>query len=98
MRSLGPLGGVGNRWQAVAVRYREFWDLVDEVLGPAHGRVLTAELRVGGLGDRTADVALAEGVEPRDVWHAICDELGIPEAQRWGANRRRTAPPRRSGA
>lgn len=93
-----PREGSRDAWQAGGVRYREFWDLVDEVLGRAHGRVLTAQLRVGGLGDRTADAALADGAEPRDVWHAICDELGIPESQRWGADRRRNAPPRRREA
>ena len=80
------------------MRYSDFWALVDEVLGRAHGRVLTAQLRLGALGDRTAEAALAENEDPRDVWHALCDELEIPDSQRWGADRRRTAPPRRAGA
>jgi len=77
------------------VRYSEFWALVDEVLGRAHGRVLAASLRLGALEDRTAEDALAGGTDPRDVWHALCDELEIPEARRWGAGTRRAAPPRR---
>lgn len=80
------------------MRYREFWELVDEVLGRAHGRVLVRDLRLGGLGDRTGAQALDDGAEPREVWHALCDELDIPEARRWGADRRRPAPPRRAGA
>ena len=85
-------------WQADPVRYSEFWALVDEVLGRAHGRVLAGSLRLGALGDRTAEVALAEHEDPRDVWHALCDELEIPDSRRWGSNLRRTAPPRRAGA
>jgi hypothetical protein len=77
------------------VRFREFWQLVDEVLGSAHGRELTRSLVLGGLDHRTAVQALDDGVEPRFVWHALCDELDIPDAQRWGADTRRQAPPRR---
>lgn len=77
------------------VRYREFWQLVDEVLGSAHGRVLVHELVLQRLGDRTAEQALDAGTDPRDVWHALCDELDIPDAQRWGSDRYRQAPPAR---
>jgi hypothetical protein len=77
------------------VRYREFWQLVDEVLGSAHGRVLVADLVLTGLDQRTAQQALDDGVEPRDVWHALCDELDIPDARRWGSDRHRQAPPHR---
>ena len=79
------------------MRYSEFRELVDDVLGPAHGGVLVASLRLGVLGDRTAQAALADGVEPRDVWHALCDELDVPDERRWGTGRRRAAPPRRAG-
>jgi hypothetical protein len=77
------------------VRYREFWQLVDEVLGSAHGRALVHELVLLPLGDRTPEQALDAGVDPRDVWHALCDELDIPEPQRWGHDQHRQAPPRR---
>jgi len=77
------------------VRFREFWQLVDEVLGSAHGRELTRSLVIGALDDRTPEQALDAGVEPRVVWHALCDELDIPEPQRWGTDPGRQAPPRR---
>jgi len=77
------------------VRYREFWELVDEVLGSAHGRALTHELVLARLDGRTPEQALDAGVEPRDVWHALCDELDVPEPRRWGSDHHRQAPPRR---
>ncbi|HEY0187136.1 MAG TPA: DUF3046 domain-containing protein [Cellulomonas sp.] len=77
------------------MRYREFWLLVDEVLGSAHGRTLAHELVLPTLDQRTAEQALDDGVEPRDVWHAMCDELDVPDDRRWGADRHRQAPPRR---
>ncbi|MEN0127855.1 MAG: DUF3046 domain-containing protein [Brevundimonas sp.] len=77
------------------MRLREFWQLVDEVLGSAHGRELARSMVLGSLDQRTAVVALDDGVDPRTVWHAMCDELEIPDAQRWGSDARRPAPPRR---
>jgi len=90
---LGVVSVGGGR--LVGVRYREFWDLVDDVLGRAQGRVMVAELVVGGLDGRTAQQALDDGVDPRDVWHALCDELDVPDPQRWGTDVHRQAPPRR---
>jgi len=77
------------------VRYREFSDLVDEVFGPAYGQALVREQVLPRLGDRTPAQALEAGAEPRDVWHALCDALDVPEPQRWGSDTRRQAPPPR---
>jgi len=71
-------------WQAGWVRYREFDDLVTEVLGAVQGPVQVRTLHLGALADRTAAQALADGVEPAAVWHALADELGIDDAHRWG--------------
>ncbi|GAA4628445.1 MULTISPECIES: DUF3046 domain-containing protein [Cellulomonas] len=76
------------------MRYREFTDLVDDVLGRAQGRLLVDELVLDALGGRTAGAALADGTEPREVWHALCDALGLPDARRWGSDPHRQAPPR----
>jgi hypothetical protein len=76
------------------VRYREFWQLVDEVLGSAHGRALARDLVLFELQGRSAVQALEDGEEPRDVWHALCDAMEIPDARRWGQAARQ-APPRR---
>ena len=34
------------------------------------------------LGGRTVDQALAEGMEPKAVWHAVCEAFEIPEKSR----------------
>jgi hypothetical protein len=77
------------------VRYREFWQLVDEVLGEAQGREIVRTFVVGALDHRTAQRALDDGEEPRTVWHALCDELAIPQERRWGLDPHRQAPPPR---
>ncbi len=76
------------------MRNREFWQLVDEVFGPRYGRTLAADQVIGDLGDRTAAEAIEAGVEPRTVWHALCDAMDVPDEQRWGQDVRRPAPPR----
>lgn len=77
------------------MRYREFGELVDEVFGPAYGRTLVRELVLPRLEGRTPAEALESGVEPRVVWHALCDALDVPDTQRWGHDTRRPAPPAR---
>jgi len=77
------------------VRYREFAELVDEVFGPAYGRALVREQVLPRLDGRTPAEALEVGLEPRDVWHALCDALDVPEPDRWGRDDRRQAPPPR---
>lgn len=71
------------------MRYSEFWELVEEVFGPQVGRALAADQVIGALGDRTSEQALDAGVDPRTVWFALCDAMGVPPAQRWGDDRRR---------
>jgi hypothetical protein len=77
------------------VRYREFWELVDEVFGDAYGRTLASDQVLTALENRTAAQAIDDGVEPRIVWHALCDALDVPDARRWGRDEHRQAPPAR---
>jgi Protein of unknown function (DUF3046) len=77
------------------VRYREFWELVDEVFGPTYGRTLAADQVLTALGDRTAAQAVEDGLEPKVVWHALCDAMDVPDSRRWGQNKNRQAPPAR---
>lgn len=67
---------------------------MEEVFGPTYGRTLAGDQVLTELGSLTAAQALEEGVEPRMVWHALCDAMDVPDAQRWGTDRNRQAPPR----
>ena len=77
------------------MRNREFWQLVDEVVGASYGRTLAADQVLSALGDRTVEQAIEDGVEPRVVWHALCDAMDVPDARRWGTDANRQAPPPR---
>jgi hypothetical protein len=66
------------------VRSSEFWTLVDEEFGRAHGRTLAREHVLFELGNQTPEQALAAGVPERTVWFAMCDALDVPAERRWG--------------
>jgi hypothetical protein len=48
---------------------------------------LTADLVLAALDGRTAAQALDDGVPPREVWLALCDETDVPASHRYGAGR-----------
>ena len=66
------------------MRISEFWELVDGEFGRTHGRSLAHDHVLFRLGNRTAEQALADGEDTRDVWFALCDALDVPESRRWG--------------
>lgn len=63
----------------------EFLRAVDDEFGP-RATSLLADLVLAPLG-RTADEAIADGVAPREVWMALCEEADVPVARRHGAGR-----------
>lgn len=77
------------------MRLSEFRGLVCEVFGDTYASTLCREMALTGLDSLTADEALAKGVAPRDVWHALCDQMDVPESQRRGLDPRQIVPPRR---
>lgn len=56
---------------------------IDDEFG-ARAATLTTDLVLGAFG-RTAAEALDDGIDPRAVWDALCDETDVPEARRHGA-------------
>ena len=52
-----------------------------------------ADLVLGALGGRTADEALAAGVDAGAVWLALCEAGDVPPARRHGVGL--AEPPRR---
>jgi Protein of unknown function (DUF3046) len=73
------------------VRHSDFWLLMDDVFGASYARTLASDQVLGALADRTAVQALADGLEPRAVWRALCDAMEIPEQRRWGSEQPRSS-------
>ena len=55
--------------------------------GESYTQVLLKDLVIPELGDKTPTQALDQGVEPRDVWLAICRAESVPESRWHGLNK-----------
>ena len=64
------------------MRLSQFNTLMTDEFGPAYSQVIARDLVLGALGDRTAEVALAAGEDPKDVWLALCEANNVPR-ERW---------------
>ena len=65
------------------MRVSEFWRAVSDEFG-AYGAVVTNDLVLESLGDRTANQALAAGVAPYLVWLTLCEAADVPPSRRYG--------------
>jgi hypothetical protein len=68
------------------MRRSEFLRAVDGEFG-GQAPSLVSDLVLSALESRTAEEALDAGVPPRDIWLALCTEMDVPEARRYGAGR-----------
>ena len=64
------------------MRLTVFWDKMRAQFGAASAASVATDHVLSGLGGRTVDQALAEGIEPKTVWHAVCEAFEIPEKSR----------------
>jgi hypothetical protein len=64
------------------VRLTVFWDKMRGQFGDSYAASVAKDYVLAGLGSRTVDQALADGVDPKDVWRAVCEAFEIPERSR----------------
>lgn len=64
------------------MRLTEFQELLHTEFGTARGDALLADHVILSLGGRTGAAAIEAGVDPRDVWRALCAEFDVPR-NRW---------------
>ncbi len=53
-----------------------------EQFGEAYTQSLAKDYVLEGLGSRTVQQALADGVGPKEVWRAVCEAFDIPASMR----------------
>jgi hypothetical protein len=74
-----------KRWLTLGrlgrVRLTEFQELVEGQFGPVRGASLLVDHVLSGFGGRTAAQAIEDGVDPRDVWRALCADFDVPRDQ-----------------
>ena len=75
------------------MRLSQFNELMNDEFGREYAAVISRDLVLGALLDKTADQAMAEGMDPREIWLAICDSAGVPKNRWHGANRDKKIKP-----
>jgi len=63
------------------VRLTEFNELVDNQFGTVRAQSLLVDHVLTGFDGRTAAQAIESGVDPRDVWRALCADFDVPRDQ-----------------
>lgn len=72
MTAVGMLAGV---------RLTEFNERVVLRFGTVYGASVLVDHVLPGFNGRTAAQAIEDGVEPRDVWRALCVDFDVPREQ-----------------
>jgi hypothetical protein len=61
------------------MRLSEFWALMEQEFGAGYAAIVARSHALGPLQGRTVEVALEEGLPPRQVWEAVVREMQVPE-------------------
>ena len=69
------------------MRLSQFNELMVDEFGLEYSSVIRRDLVLGELGDLTADKAIVGGVDPKDVWLAVCRTSGVPKERWHGLNK-----------
>jgi hypothetical protein len=71
-----------------SVRHSDFEMLMIDEFGSEYAAVLLRDLALTELDDRTGSQALADGIDPREIWLAICRAQNVPEERWLGLNKK----------
>jgi len=63
------------------VRLTEFHELVEGRFGQVRGASMLVDHVLAGFGGRTAAQAIEDGIDPREVWRALCADFDVPRDQ-----------------
>jgi hypothetical protein len=50
--------------------------------GETYAESVAKDQVIAALGDRTVDQALADGVDAKTIWRAVCDTFDVPQRLR----------------
>jgi hypothetical protein len=64
------------------VRLTHFRQLMADEFGAVRAGSISRDHVFSALDGRTVEQALGAGVEPRDVWRAVCAEFEVPAERR----------------
>jgi Protein of unknown function (DUF3046) len=78
-------GGAGKGLRATTVervRLTYFRELMEGEFGIARAAAVSRDHVFAELGGRTVEQALEAGIEPREVWLAVCNAYDVPPSRR----------------
>ena len=61
------------------MRLTEFWDRMRAQFGDAYAQSVAKDFVFDDLGGRTVERALADGVDAKVIWRAVCGQFNVPE-------------------
>ncbi len=61
------------------VRLTAFWDRMRAQFGDTYAQSVAKDFVFDNLGGRTIERALADGVDAKVVWRAVCETFNVPE-------------------
>ena len=61
------------------MRLTEFWYRMNTQFGDGYAQSVAKDFVFDQLGGRTVERALADGVDPKTVWRAVCDTFKVPQ-------------------
>ncbi|CAM3000560.1 DUF3046 domain-containing protein [Saccharomonospora xinjiangensis] len=64
------------------MRITVFRQLMAEEFGPTRAETLASDHVLSGLGGRTVEAALSDGVPAKEIWREVCAEFDIPAERR----------------
>ena len=64
------------------MRLTVFWERMRAQFGETYAESVAKDQVLAELGDRTVDQALADGVDAKIVWRAVCDSFDVPQRLR----------------
>lgn len=65
-------------WILTGVRLTDFWDRMRSAFGEVYAASFAHDFVLAELGERTVHQALEAGVEPADIWRAVCRAVDVP--------------------
>ena len=74
--------GSGDRSTLGHVRLTEFWYRMNAQFGEVYAQSVAKDFVFDKLAGRTVERALADGVDAKAVWRAVCDTFKVPENMR----------------
>ena len=61
------------------MRLTDFWDRMDQALGPAYSRSWAGDFHISSLNGLTVNEAIAQGIDTLVIWRAVHEVLDLPQ-------------------